>query len=189
MLSVTQAVEQAGVLWQHRREFIRFCEWLQEQGAQSVLEIGTGHGGSAFVFGEVTQHGRVVTVDFDLQGAARIPSDKRRAQPNPNFVQITGDSRTDEVEARVAAYGPFDLVYFDTEHPYENCVDNLTRYGKMAQRFIAQHDINADEEHWPDMGIPRFWREVIDGKETFAWVDPDHDPRFPRWGGIGVVRV
>jgi predicted O-methyltransferase YrrM len=186
-MNISQAIDQAGVMWQHKNEFRPFCDYLREQGVRSVLEIGTGYGGSAFVFGELTGHGRVVTVDFDQQGAARIDPARRRKQPNPNFVQITGDSRTDETEALIAAYAPFDVVYFDTEHPYEDCVDNYARYAKMASRFIAQHDINMDEEKWPDAGLPRFWREVTVGKTTVEFINPSPDARFPRWGGLGVI--
>lgn len=186
-------IRDAGVMWQHKREWRSFLELLHFAKVKSVLEIGTGLGGSAYCFGEVTGHGRVVTVDFDGAGAARINPARRRKQPNPNFVQVTGDSRTDEVQAQVAAYGPFDLVYFDTEHPYDNCVDNYARYASMANRFIAQHDIAMDEVHWPDAGIPRYWREfsapyrVVGNVREI--VDPDPDPRFPRWGGIGVIQL
>lgn len=193
-MNISQALGRC-VLWQHKNEFLPFCEMLAEAGVKSVLEIGTGLGGSAYVFGEVTEHGRVVTVDFDQQGAARIDPARRRSQPNPNFVQITGDSRTDAVEAQVAAYAPYDLVYFDTEHAYEDCLDNYRRYVKMATKFIAQHDINMDEINWPDAGIPRCWREMTtepgklgrDFVTVREFVNPSRDPRFPRWGGLGVI--
>lgn len=181
---------QAGVIWQHEAEFLAFLEFIRHEKVRSILEIGTGFGGSAWLFGEATHNGRVVTVDFDAAGAARVDPRKRRRQTNPNFVQVTGDSRTDAIEAVIAAHAPFDLVYFDTEHPYENCVDNFARYGKMATRFVAQHDINMDEVNWPDAGIPRFWRELKATHPVAAeFIAPAHDPRFPRWGGIGVVHV
>lgn len=188
-MNISQVIAQAGIMWQHKNEFQAFCEFLLRHQVKSVLEIGTGLGGSAYVFGEVTGHGRVVTVDFDQMGAARIDPAKRRQQPNPNFVQVTGDSRTDDIESLIATYAPFDVVYFDTEHPYENCVDNYTRYGKMATRFIAQHDINMDEVNWPDAGIPRFWREISADKTTHVFINPAPDPRFPRWGGLGVIEL
>ena len=197
MSQVSQLVQNVGVpLWQHKREFIAFCEWVKLQQFKSVLEIGTGYGGSAYVFGEVTGHGRVVSVDFDQQGAARIDPRKRRRQPNPNFVQITGDSRTDAVEAQIAAYAPFDLVYFDTEHAYECAVDNYRRYVKYASKAVAQHDINMDVEAWAARdqaqdwgGIVRAWAEFCQGKFGEEFIDPENDARFPRWGGIGVVFV
>jgi SAM-dependent methyltransferase len=190
-MTVEQVVAHAGIMWQHKNEFIPFLKFLQDEKVQSVLEIGTGLGGSAFCFGEITGHGRVVSVDFDQQGAARIDPRKRRTQPNPNFVQITGDSRTDEIEALIAAFAPFDVVYFDTEHPYEDCADNYRRYAKMATRFIVQHDINMDEINWPDAGIPRYWREFsatdrASGR-VVEFINPSPDPRFPRWGGLGVI--
>lgn len=174
-------------IWQHRSEFVAFLKWMREAGVTSVLEIGTGFGGSAYLFGEVTNHGRIVTVDFDQQGAARIDSNKRRKQPNPNFVQIIGDSRTDEVQAQIEAYAPFDLVYFDTEHAEADVRDNYDRYVHVAQRFVAQHDINMDEVNWPDAGIPKVWREVKAGGQSVEFVSPSPDKRFPRWGGIGVL--
>lgn len=189
-MRVDQIIAGVGVpLWQHRREFVDFCEWIRAEGIRSILEIGTGYGGSAYVFGEVTGHGRIVTVDFDGQGAARVDPKRRRVQPNPNFVQIIGDSRTDEIEREVQRYAPFDLVYFDTEHAYEDCLDNYRRYGPMASRFLAQHDINMDEEHWKDAGIPRCYRQqvAIAGGAHREFIAPDPDPRFPRWGGIGVI--
>ena len=183
MSRVVELIRQAGVLWQHEAEFAAFCEWMIEWKITSVLEIGTGFGGSAFVFGEILNHARVVSVDFDIL----VPAEKKRSQPNPNFVQIHGNSRCPVVEALVALHAPFDLVFFDTEHPYEECEENFHRYAKFATRFIAQHDINADEQHWPDMGIPCHWRDVTQGKPVTAFIDPDIDLRFPRWGGIGVV--
>lgn len=190
-MNIPQIVGQAGVLWQHKHEFVPFCEWIVAEGIKSILEIGTGYGGSAWVFGEITGHGLVVTVDFDGQGAARVDPRRRRPQTNPNFIQIIGDSRTDMVEDLIAQHGPYDLVYFDTEHAYEDCVDNYARYGKMAKRFIAQHDINMDEVKWPDAGIPRIWREqvALHGGAYKEFVAPEHDPRFPRWGGLGVLKV
>ena len=187
MKNIAEIVANAGLLWQHKREFVAFCEWLRANDVKSVLEIGTGFGGSAYVFGEITDHGKIVTVDFDKL----VSAEKKRAQSNPNFVQVHGSSRSDAVEHIVEGYAPFDLVFFDTEHPYEECEENFRRYAKMATRFIAQHDINADEEHWPDMGIPRFWRETVEQHVgvSLNFIDPDPDPRFPRWGGIGVVCI
>lgn len=175
-------------IWQHKSEFVSFLKWMREAGVTSVLEIGTGFGGSAYLFGEVTGHGSIVTVDFDQQGAARIDPRRRRKQPNPNFVQIIGDSRTESVARLVSTYAPFDLVYFDTEHAEADVRDNYDRYLPMAKRFIAQHDINMDEVNWPDAGIPKVWREVKAGAgQVVEFVNPAPDKRFPRWGGIGVV--
>lgn len=189
-MNVQHIVKQAGLMWQHKREFEALLSFMIDRNIKSVLELGTGFGGSAFCFGEVTGHGRIVSIDFGQAGAARIDPARRRKQPNPNFVQINGDSRTAEVEKEAAAYGPFDMVWFDTEHPFEDCMDNYNRYGKMAQNYIAQHDINMDEEKWPGAGLPRFYREVLAPLgvlEEFLYPDPD--PRFPRWGGIGIVRA
>lgn len=189
-MNVEQIYGLVGVpIWQHRAEFVAFLQWMRDEQIGSVLEIGTGFGGSAFCFGEVTNYGRIVTVDFDGAGAARIDPHKRRPQPNPNFVQVIGDSRTEKIAQQVGAYAPFDLVYFDTEHAYEDCNDNYYRYGSMARRFVAQHDINMDEEHWKDAGIPRTWRERSAGNVVREFVNPAPDPRFPRWGGIGVMRA
>lgn len=192
MKPASQLFNEAGVIWQHKNEFVPFLEFLRSAGVKSVLEIGTGLGGSAYCFGEITDHGVVVSVDFWKQGAARTEREKRRHQPNPNFIQIDGDSRTDAVESEVLLHAPYDLVYFDTEHAYEDCDDNYRRYSKMAMMLVAQHDINMDEEHWKDAGIPRRWREFIVGRDpatVTTFVNPSVDPRFPRWGGLGVVRV
>lgn len=191
-MNLDKIISDAGILWQHKREFKALLQFMLDENVSSVLEIGTGLGGSAYCFGEVTKHGHVVTVDFNEQGAARInPNHRRHKQPNPHFLQITGDSRNDEVERLICMGAPYDLVYFDTEHPYENCMDNFVRYGRMAVRFIAQHDIAMAEDapQWPDAGVPRFWRELREGHQFWEFIDPDPDPRFPQWGGIGVVRV
>jgi hypothetical protein len=186
----TELVKHAGVLWQHKREFARFLEFLESQGVKSVLEIGTGMGGSAWCFGCITDNGRVVTVD----DGSVVKAEQRRAQSNPNFVQVFGRADTLETEMLVASYGPFDLVYFDGEHDYESTVAHHQRYVKYANRFVAQHDINLDEEGWskrePQLaGIVKGWRELTAGKIVWDFISPDPDPRFPRWGGIGVFAV
>jgi cephalosporin hydroxylase len=184
-ISETIASLPAGSLWQHHAEFIALCEWIASNEIKSILEIGTGIGGSAYVFGKATGNARIVSVDFARRYDPDGPTAPTR---NPNFTQILGDSRTDDIQAVIAAHGPFDLVYFDTEHSYENCVDNHTRYGPMASRYIVQHDINMDEENWPNAGIPRFWRELTTKRRVVAeFINPSPDPRFPRWGGLGVV--
>lgn len=174
MRTVKEMVRTAGVLWQHHDEFVPFVKWMQEVRIQSILEIGTGYGGSAAVFAEATG-ARIVSVDFQQRHNRKIP----------NFTQIIGDSRTDEVERQASQQAPYDLVFFDTEHLYEECQEHFRRYGYMSDHFIAQHDINADEMLWPDMGIPRFWREIR-GEHYSEFINPAPDARFPRWGGIGV---
>ena len=191
MSQVSQIVQSLGVpLWQHKREFIAFCEWIKLQQYKSVLEIGTGFGGSAYVFGEMTGHGRVVTVDW----GKLVPPERRKRQTNPNFVQLVGDARTDEIETLVAQYAPFDLVYLDGEHSYEDVIDHHKRYVKFATHAVAQHDINMDVAGWTARGddaarIPLAWAELTNGKWGEEFIDPDPDLRFPRWGGIGVYFV
>jgi len=187
MRSVAEIVASVGVpFWQHTAEFIPFCEWLRKQNVKSVLEIGTGFGGSAYVFGEITEHGKVVSVDL----GTLVSAEAKRQQPNPNFVQMLGNSRTDEMEAKIWRFGPFDLVFFDSENVFDENDETFRRYGRMATIALAQHDINMDEQKWESAGTPRFWRDVLSKQGTpIEFIAPAPDPRFPRWGGIGAVRL
>lgn len=181
-------------LWQHKREFAALLEWMRAEKIRSVLELGTGFGGSAYAFGEVTDHGVVVTVDLDEEGPAHVPASKRCHQPNPNLVSILGDSRSDEVQAQVETHGPFDMVYFDAEHSLETAVDHYRRYLSLARVAVVQHDTNMDIIGWaerePELpGVVHAWEGLVSAgvfRDVKTIHDPDPDTRFPRWGGISI---
>jgi predicted O-methyltransferase YrrM len=166
---------------QHPQEIIPFCEWLQDQNVSSILEIGTGPGGTTLLFGALCD--KIISVDIPNSEYGSNEIHAKLREVIPNFAGILGDSQTSETEQLIAfTLDDFkvDLLFIDGDHRRFCVQHDYDTYKKFVRigGWIAFHDINAALT-WPNMGVPLFWQDLEGEKLEFS-VHAD-------WGGIGVV--
>ena len=182
---------------QRLSEWKRFLRFLQQRGFPgTILEIGTGRGGSAFFWSRLAPpDARIVTVDL-----AEMPGKlvKIYDRPGANPVHcLTGDSRssaTVEAVRQALAGRPVDLLYIDGDHTYEGVKSDYQRYQPFCgdQALVAFHDIHPDFSHAKgiktdcDSGeVYQFWNELKTGYAYYEFVE---EPRSEMDGfGIGVI--
>jgi predicted O-methyltransferase YrrM len=160
--------------------------------------MGTGRGGTTFLFARVAGPGSVlVTVDraTDPPFALALP---RLAPPGGRIVALQADSHAAAtVEAvRAAAGGPVDFLFLDGDHSYEGVRDDFEAYSPLVRPggLVAFHDVVPDhaQRGGPPTGrstggVPRFWAELCAARPAACEeiVEDHSQDGF----GIGVLRM
>jgi predicted O-methyltransferase YrrM len=116
---------------------------LAAQGATNVLQLGTYLGWSALVLADlVFPRGLVVSVDPDDGYLQQAKHYARLAGLDNNISFLKGFSHDGHVVAR-AKLGPWDAIYIDTTHHYQQTVRELEIYcGRVADpgTLVLLHD-------------------------------------------------
>lgn len=154
-------------------EIERLAEILKSDGCQSLLEIGSNHGGSLWALGRVLPHvARIVAVDMpdrSNQFSARKESLRQVAdelRKRGNDVHVIWDDSTAPVTVeKVKALGPFHAVFIDANHQRSYVTKDWENYGALG-RIVAFHDIawrRAPEWKGQRIEVPEVWNEIKGG--------------------------
>jgi len=172
-------------IFQHEAEFSELLELYRERAPDSVLEIGTFHGGTLYHWLQNAVLGaHVVAVDSYAVG---VNNRNLYAEWIPKGVHLTvieGDSHDPAIVATVRKLGPFDWIFIDADHHYEAVLQDWQNYGPMGTGVVAFHDILDDPKHHPEIEVARLWAEIRENEKSTREIVHDRDAW---WGGIGVV--
>jgi len=143
-------------------------QWLQNRirGAKSILEIGSCHGNSLRLFAQVAAPGAVIR-SIDLGDG----TDWRDGESTVHELQETiRDLKEEGFEAKALfnnshsleairwaqQWAPYDFVFIDAGHSYEDVKADWENYGPMG-KVIAFHDICYEPRE-----VRRLWAEIKD---------------------------
>jgi predicted O-methyltransferase YrrM len=159
---------------QVRNELRRFLELLAEDPPRTVLEIGTGRGGTLFLLAQVAaDDGLLVSIDSPEGDASFCgrPAYKRRARlygalgrPGQRVAYVSADSHLEETRRRVEAIldgRRLDLLFVDGDHTLEGVELDFRMYSPLVRRggLVAFHDIVPGPPEAVG-GVPDFWRRI-----------------------------
>jgi predicted O-methyltransferase YrrM len=142
-------------------EFERALGLYKARKPKRVLEIGTWLGGTLFHWlKEATPGTQVVTVDIEDND---VPFDEWCPE-GVECRQIIGDSHDPKTVEDVKASGPFDWLFIDGSHVYEDAKADWELYRPMVENgVVLLHDISLQREY-PETGqtagVWRLWREI-----------------------------
>ena len=167
--------------FQVRQEMLRFLMHLAEDPPRSIVELGTAHGGTLFLFTRIAvADATIVTVDMPAGhfggGYPRTyaPLFKSFGRDKQRIRLIRGDSHSsDTLEVVQKIVGTtVDLLFIDADHSYEGVRNDFETYSPLVRAggLIAFHDI-VDGPAEAVGGVPRFWKELrarIPGEEIVA---------------------
>lgn len=131
---------------QSPNELAEFCEWLKPLGIESYLEVGVSSGGLFKFMVEVMGYRGYW---IDLNHPAFLPNAKYKGH--------WGNSHSVECINWANEHGPFDLVFIDASHKYEDIEKDTEAFGHLATKALAYHDIaglrdcEGASEHWRKM--------------------------------------
>jgi cephalosporin hydroxylase len=179
-------------------ELRTLLELLAADPPRAVLEIGTGRGGTLFLFTTVSQPDAVV-VSIDAANREGLFGGRRAYRwcarlyralgtAGQRVVFIAADSHREETRAQVveALRGEqLDLLFIDGDHTFEGVEADFRMYSPLVRKggLVAFHDIVPGPPKFVG-GVPAFWQRVR---------DDDSREFVESWDqgscGIGVLRV
>ncbi len=172
-------------------EFEQVLDLYRAAAPKRVLEIGTAAGGTLYHWlRHATKGATVVTVDFP-EPAYTLDRDLCRTwrPPGVGLQMISGDSHDSRTVAEVREHGPYDWVFIDGDHRYEQCATDVSLYWPMLTQdgHLLLHDIALDVgyEDGSAAGVRRVWDEIRQGG---YWTREIRVLPPIREYGIGVVK-
>lgn len=127
---------------------------------RSTLEIGSLYGGSAKRLAEAMPKGsKMVCVDLGYEALKptwrTLPTLIWRLESveDRDITLILGDSSSQHVKDWAGDLGPFDLVFIDGGHQYEQVKSDWETYGPLGS-IVAFHDIASC------VGAKTLWGEI-----------------------------
>lgn len=115
------------------------------KGCQSYLEIGTAEGNSLFVLSHALKDGAPITyVDLAESHTLAQRTEALLKVINPVF-EVHGDSHDLTCIQQACLGAPYDVVFIDAGHTYEDVILDAVIYGQTAKKFIIFHDVQLPE--------------------------------------------
>jgi cephalosporin hydroxylase len=184
--------------WQVREELSALVELVVERKPHNVLEIGTYHGGTLFLWCQFSDP-QATIASLDLPGGeygggyhwVRTPIYKAFAKPQQRLRLLRGNSHSASMFERVKQTFPngIDFLFIDGDHTYEGVKRDFQVYSSLVRNgIVAFHDICHDKgQHAHNRlgGVDRLWTELRDKYPSREFV---HDWK-QGWAGIGVLTV
>jgi len=181
---------------QIRSEIRSFLDFIASEPPQTVLEIGTGRGGTLFLLAQAAREDALlVSVDApDATGFGARPEYAARARlyrsvggPGQRVVFLAADSHDDETlaDVRHALDGRLvDVLFVDGDHTLEGVESDFRMYAPLVRSggFVAFHDIVPGPAEIVG-GVPEFWQSLR-GPDSVEFVEDWNQGGY----GIGVLR-
>lgn len=179
---------------QARDELIWLLEIVKTLAPRRVLEIGTGNGGTLFLWTRVAApDAHLVTVDMCPMGllgrhAAFAVLCRGFAGASQRIDLVYGvnsqDPATLDDVKRLLGGEPVDFLFIDADHSYEGVSRDFALYSTLVRPggVIAFHDVEPRSVH--SGGVPRFWNALKATRDTMSRLSAT-EPSY----GIGVWRV
>lgn len=173
-------------IFQWEAEFSVALELYRRVRPESVLEVGTYHGGTLYHWLQNAGPGaRLMSVDSYGVGV-----DNRHLYDEwvPDGVElrvIAGDSHAVETVEQVITSAPFDWVFIDAGHYYNEVLADWRLYRPMVAEggVVLFHDILPPTLAHPEIEVARLWEEI---KAEYPCLEIVAD-QTAEWGGIGIV--
>lgn len=136
-----------------------------------VLEIGTAHGGTLYLWCQAAIS-QAVLVSVDLPDGpfggsyrpCRIPLYQSFARPGQKLHLVRADSHSQTTVTEVESLfmgEPVDFAFIDGDHTEQGVRQDLAMYGHLVRPggLIAFHDILPRPDH-PDIQVYKLWQDL-----------------------------
>ena len=136
---------------------------LAKLAPKTVLEIGTGRGGTLYLWSKVAAADGVL-ISIDLPKGCpewKIPFYKSFGSANQEIHLLptnSHDKTTLREVKRIPGGRKVDFLFIDGDHSYEEVKSDFEMYSELmeGERMIALHDIVHPE--YPE--VEKFWKEI-----------------------------
>jgi len=176
-------------------EIKQLAKEVKELSPRIVLEIGTGNGGTLYIWSRYLETCQQI-ITIDLPGGpfgGGYPQTKikffKLFAPNKKLFLLRGNSHSKEIYRRVSQilkHDKVDFLFIDGDHRYEGVKQDFEIYCKLigSEGIVAFHDIVPGPPEKVG-GVPRFWDEI---KSDFSYIEIVKDWKQGGYG-IGVIYI
>jgi cephalosporin hydroxylase len=170
---------------QSKYEIKTFLEEVEKRKPRTIVEIGTGRGGTLYMYCRyLTSATRIITVDLPQSARNQWNNGRlwRTFSNRAELVFLEGDSHGSAIRsevARLVGQEGADFIFIDGDHSYEGVKADFHGFRPMLAKggILAMHDINLQ-----DSGVPTFWTEIASAHGGRAVIS--NEPPAP---GIGWI--
>jgi predicted O-methyltransferase YrrM len=179
---------------QVRSEISELIKVMDRMKPKAILEIGTGKGGTLFLFCRIaSEDGMIISIDLpggEFGGGYSKPRKflyRQFAQPlqKMHFLMMDSHKRETLDQVKTILGGKkLDLLFIDGDHTYEGVKSDFEMYSCLVRQdgIIAFHDIVPGPSENVG-GVPQFWRENKDGYRNKEIVESWNQEGY----GIGLL--
>lgn len=174
-------------IFQWEREFSVLLAIYRVKAPRRVLEVGTYYGGTLYHWlTNVRPEAIVVSIDSYAAGVDNRSLYADWAPPGVAVHAIEGDSHAPETVAQAAEHGPYDWLFIDAGHSYDEVKADWDAYVPLCApaATVVFHDILPPSAQHPEIEVETLWREIQRG--GYVTQEIVADPEAP-WGGLGVI--
>lgn len=173
-------------VFQRPAEYEQLLRLYERTSPRQILEIGTYYGGTLKQWLRRAAAGTVIVAVDTYSPVDRRTDFNDWVLPGCRLHTVQGSSTDPQVIATVRELGPFDWIFIDAGHYYQEVRNDWDNYSPMvaAGGHIILHDILQHPSH-PEIEVARLWREITATESN--WWTYIEDTTAP-WGGIGVVQ-
>ena len=204
IVRMTSCFRGVGVYWpiftmQKEQEIIACAEIVRNLKPRIIVEIGTAHGGTLFIWTRTNPQLELV-VSIDLpggtfgggypEGRARLYREFTYGHPKTQMRLLRCDSHSDSTLSLLLqqlAGRKIDFLWIDGDHTYDGVKKDFSMYSALVRKggIVGFHDIITKGGGLENHEVWRFWGEL---KQQFPSREIIED-RSSNLMGIGILTV
>lgn len=174
-------------LMQIPEEFEQLLDIYKAKKPKRILEIGVANGGTLYHWIRFAPpNATIVAVDLQLPWEVMDDTDE---DFDIAIIGIEGNSQHSSIANQVKQHAPFDFIFIDGSHDFDDVRSDWETYGQMmaaAKSIVVFHDIAHHFRPGFNSDVEFVWEEIKNQGYTCAEIIAEP---LQGWGGIGVVQL